>query len=167
MTTGNRTRVVNLRREDYDVYIGRPGNGFDGYFGNPIKTGYLCKLCDQYHERASSTIHCYTNAFYQRIYEDSEFVARVLALRGKRLGCFCAPNACHGDVIAKFLNEEIETTKDGYYLVWVSSVCGKILPAGKGGGYKEGEWVGCMCGNNCRSKLIKWKQPEWDAKNKE
>ena len=28
----NRTRVVNIREEDYDVYIGRAGRGMDGYF---------------------------------------------------------------------------------------------------------------------------------------
>ena len=35
----NRTRVVNIREEDYDVYIGRAGRGMDGYFGNPFRLG--------------------------------------------------------------------------------------------------------------------------------
>jgi len=28
----------------------------------------------------------------------------VLKLAGKRLGCFCKPQACHGDVLADYLN---------------------------------------------------------------
>lgn len=43
--------------------------------------------------------------FADRIEKDSEFKRRVLALKGKRLGCFCKPNACHGDVIADWLNK--------------------------------------------------------------
>ena len=31
------TKVVNLYKEPYEVYIGRSGKGKDGYFGNPIK----------------------------------------------------------------------------------------------------------------------------------
>ncbi|UQA50478.1 DUF4326 domain-containing protein [Vibrio sp. ED002] len=30
--------------------------------------------------------------------------SKVYALSGKRLGCFCKPQACHGDVLADFLN---------------------------------------------------------------
>lgn len=32
-----RTRVVNIRKETCDVYIGRAGYGKDGYFGNPFR----------------------------------------------------------------------------------------------------------------------------------
>ena len=31
-------------------------------------------------------------------------VSRVHELAGKRLGCFCKPSPCHGDVLADFLN---------------------------------------------------------------
>ena len=34
---------------------------------------------------------------------DSEFATRVKGLRGKQLGCFCKPKACHGDVIVEYL----------------------------------------------------------------
>ena len=30
--------------------------------------------------------------------------SQVYKLVGKRLGCFCKPEACHGDVLADFLN---------------------------------------------------------------
>ena len=30
--------------------------------------------------------------------------SKVYSLSGKRLGCFCKPQACHGDILADFLN---------------------------------------------------------------
>lgn len=30
--------------------------------------------------------------------------SKIYSLAGKRLGCFCKPQACHGDVLADFLN---------------------------------------------------------------
>ena len=50
--------------------------------------------------------------FTERIEKDSEFKRRVLALKGKRLGCFCKPKACHGDVIADWLNKMEENEVD-------------------------------------------------------
>lgn len=97
-------RAVNLRREEYDVYIGREGRGHDGYFGNPYRAGYWCPRCRQVHESGGSTLPCYREFFKERISSDSTFLERVLALRGKRLGCFCKPAPCHGDVIAEFVN---------------------------------------------------------------
>lgn len=90
------TRAVNLRREPYDVYIGRAGKGQDGYFGNPYSV-------QQYGERALSL---YASHFQRRLDNDHEFRRRVLELRGKRLGCFCKPRPCHGDVIATWVNEQ-------------------------------------------------------------
>ena len=37
MTEQQTTRVVNIRKEAYDVYIGWEGKGQGGYFGNPIR----------------------------------------------------------------------------------------------------------------------------------
>ena len=33
-----------------------------------------------------------------------EYRRRIEGLRGKTLMCFCKPLACHGDVIAEYLN---------------------------------------------------------------
>lgn len=30
---------------------------------------------------------------------------KVYELAGKRLGCFCKPQACHGDILADYLNQ--------------------------------------------------------------
>lgn len=94
------TRVVNLRREMFDAYIGRAGHGHDGYFGNPFR------LLPG--EARGATIERFRAYFLDRIARDDEFRRRVLALRGKTLGCFCKPAACHGDVIAEWIDSQSE-----------------------------------------------------------
>jgi hypothetical protein len=95
------TKVVNLRKAPYDVYIGRAGRGQDGYFGNPYALG---KDGDR-----DEVLVKYKKYFQNRLDKDPEFFKRVAALAGKTLGCFCKPFACHGDIIVKYLggrNEE-------------------------------------------------------------
>lgn len=104
------TRVVNLRREHFDVYIGRAGRGYDGYFGNPVCVGRRCSECDRVHSTPVSTIPCFTVYFYKRLKDDPEFAKRVEQLRGKTLGCFCKPKPCHGDVISQYLERTTEDT---------------------------------------------------------
>ncbi len=43
-------------------------------------------------------------ARYREDLETSDLVERVGELRGKALGCWCAPEACHGDVLAALAN---------------------------------------------------------------
>lgn len=105
MTTSE-TRVVNLHRELYDVYIGRAGHGFDGYYGNPVVPDKPCPICKSTHAKAGGTLRCYKIYFDKRVSEDLTFRRRVLELRGKVLGCFCSPNPCHGMIIKQWLDEQ-------------------------------------------------------------
>ena len=90
------TNVVNIRISEYDVYIGRAGKGQDGYFGNPFRL--------RANESRGATIDRYREYFYDRLETDPDFKNRIHELKGKTLGCFCKPDACHGDVIAEYLN---------------------------------------------------------------
>jgi hypothetical protein len=102
------TTVVNLQRDPFDVYIGRPGRGEDGHFGNPhVAGGGACPLCVKRHTR-SEAIALFAEYFCDRVRDDA-FRAAVFALRDKRLGCFCAPWPCHGHVIAAFVDNWSET----------------------------------------------------------
>ena len=99
------TTVVNIRLDAYDVYIGRAGRGEDGYFGNPFWLGR--------EEARGATIARFKEYFLERVEKDAVFRARVLALRGKKLGCFCKGRAgpginvpCHGDVIAEWVDAQ-------------------------------------------------------------
>jgi hypothetical protein len=82
--------VVNLRAAPYEVYIGRPGP-----FGNPYSVAK--------HGR-DGALELYRAHFAQRIETDAAFRESVAKLAGKSLGCFCKPAACHGDVIAAWVN---------------------------------------------------------------
>ena len=95
------TKVVNIRREPYEEYIGRAGHGQDGYFGNPHSIGY-CRVCKKNHNRGQS-IEAFREDFYNRVAMDKQFRRRVLELRGKTLGCFCKPLKCHGDVYVEWI----------------------------------------------------------------
>lgn len=78
-------RVVHCKREPFDVYVGRPGP-----WGNPFRIG-------RDGDRAE-VIRKYERWIRAR----PELVARARReLRGKVLGCFCAPLPCHGDVLLR------------------------------------------------------------------
>jgi hypothetical protein len=94
-----RTTVVNIRAEDYEIYIGRKGKGEDGYYGNPF---------DMRNFSRNECLERYQEWFYQRIKSDSVFRENILSLRGKVLGCFCKPKDCHGDIIAEYVNAHFE-----------------------------------------------------------
>lgn len=98
-----RTKVVNLKRESFDIYIGRAGKGRDGYFGNPIR---IERYGDPDH--LVEVLARFRTYFMERVENDPDFRERVLALRGKRLGCFCAPKQCHGDVIVEWIESREE-----------------------------------------------------------
>ena len=90
------TTVVNKRNEKYDVYIGRPS-----VFGNPMRIG------EKIHQKPEpvtreEAVAWYKKYFYNRLETDSEFKQAVESLRGKILGCYCKPLACHGDVIVDY-----------------------------------------------------------------
>ena len=97
------TRVVNMRTDHYDVYIGRPGRGMTGIFGNPYPVGKMCRRCGEFHENRESTLPCFRMYFEEKITNDRAFRLQVMRLRGKTLGCFCKPARCHGDVIVEWL----------------------------------------------------------------
>lgn len=89
--------IVNINRtKKYDVYIGRAGKGLDGYFGNPFPL-------ESFGGDRDACLAAYKTYFLDRVRKDEEFKRRVLALKGKTLGCFCAPDLCHGEVIEEWL----------------------------------------------------------------
>jgi hypothetical protein len=90
------TRAVNVKYEEYDVYIGRQGRGQDGYFGNPFTLSPG--------QARGASLEKYGTYFNDRIKNDAEFRNKVHGLKGKTLGCFCKPYPCHGDIIAEYLN---------------------------------------------------------------
>ncbi|MCF6362378.1 MAG: DUF4326 domain-containing protein [Gammaproteobacteria bacterium] len=84
------TKVVNVDKGDaHDIYIGR---GSD--WGNPYAIGF--------DGDRDEVIRKYEYDFERDFLKSSKEDA--LKLKGKVLGCHCKPAACHGDVIANYLN---------------------------------------------------------------
>ncbi len=112
------TTIVNLANDAYDEYIGRgieyhthmnaegikPGE--NGWLGNPHPIGW-CDICSEYHTRIEC-IKKFKQDFYNKIDADPEFRKSVLTIKGKRLGCYCKPKECHGDVIKEWIESELE-----------------------------------------------------------
>lgn len=86
------TTVVNVRTQACDVYIGRAVRGWPASpFGNPFRvTSEL--------PRGQAIAQ-----YRQWIQSQPALLARLEELRGKRLGCWCKPRACHGDVLVELL----------------------------------------------------------------
>lgn len=79
--------VVHCKRAPFDVYIGRPSK-----WGNPYvigRDGTRAEVIAKYRE--------YLLGF-------PELYSALPELRGKILGCWCAPGPCHGDVLAELAN---------------------------------------------------------------
>lgn len=84
------TTTVVHKREPYDVYIGRPGP-----WGNPFiigKHGSREEVINHFHRWFLNSMD--SNAIWMR--------EHIHELQSKRLGCFCAPQACHGDILAYY-----------------------------------------------------------------
>ena len=82
-----RSTVVHCKRDLYDVYIGRPSK-----WGNPFvigKDGTRDEVIAKYREW---------------LLAQPALVEALPELSGKVLGCWCAPQACHGDVLAELSN---------------------------------------------------------------
>jgi hypothetical protein len=113
------TKVINIKsKELYDVYIGRAGQGQDGYFGNPYilgKDGSREEIMEKYRKY-----------FFQRMCEDTHFRIKIENLENKILGCFCKPEACHGDIIKDYLDNKEKYRKDLEIQVYVGPSPKKI-----------------------------------------
>lgn len=97
--------VVHCKRAKYDVYIGRPSK-----WGNPFEIG---KDGDR-----ETVIRKYR----QWVVMQPHLMAELPELRGKVLGCWCAPKPCHGDVLVSLAN-----TKDQAPVGLPASACSTLL----------------------------------------
>jgi len=94
------TRVINIKKEtQYKNVKSSPGYEYIGrgsYWGNPYSM----------YEEGESRDEVIRKYKYDFDFEKSPYKekSRVYELAGKRLGCFCKPQSCHGDVLADFLN---------------------------------------------------------------
>lgn len=86
--------VVHNKKSAYNIYIGRPSK-----WGNPFSVG------------EDGTREEVIQKYEDWLLTQPHLLESLHELDGKVLGCWCAPKACHGDVLSKFvdiLNGETE-----------------------------------------------------------
>lgn len=94
--------IVNVRKDICDVYIGRDFGGWEGSkFANPFPAGKT----DASRQEA---INKYADWLRGEIRARRITWKELAALDGKRLGCWCSPKPCHGDVLAKFIKVAVK-----------------------------------------------------------
>ena len=91
-----KTSVVHNLHDDFDVYIGRAVPEYEircSKWGNPF---IMLDESDAERDRV-------VDAYPDWIVTQPELMSCLEDLRGKRLGCWCAPRRCHGDVLVELL----------------------------------------------------------------
>jgi hypothetical protein len=88
------SKVVNIKTDHYDVYIGRPSK-----WGNPYshKDGTLAEFKVDTRKEAIDKYEGY-------LLQNGDLINSIHELKGKTLGCWCKPKRCHGDILAKYAN---------------------------------------------------------------
>ena len=91
------TRVVHCKREKYDVYIGRPSKWGNPYSHKPESIASI--LVDSREEAIELYREWITKG------EGQNLLLQLDELKGKTLGCWCKPHACHGDVLVELIEK--------------------------------------------------------------
>lgn len=94
----NKTVVVNIhtingQRPEFDMYIGRAARGFKASeWQNPFREGV--------DGDRSEVVAKYRDYLLK---SRPDLLQKIPDLVGKRLGCWCAPEPCHGDVLVELV----------------------------------------------------------------
>ena len=88
--------VVHCKREEFDVYIGRPSR-----WGNPFS--HQPETIARYRVKTrQEAIDAYRQHLWHKIRSGRIAMEDLADLDQKTLGCWCTPKACHGEVLLEF-----------------------------------------------------------------
>jgi hypothetical protein len=96
-------------------------------------------------------------------------MADIGELTGKVLGCWCAPKACHGDVLVKLANQQAKPVKTGIITkksgLLIATNYVRVVHGGRGD-YVEFERDQIVWGNTTIPKRQRWRleDPNWIEK---
>ena len=102
-------KVVHCKKEKFDVYIGRKLGHNLRHFGNPWS--HLPHASAILVDSRETAIENYRKWIMMEDFLDVEPQRRVWIrkelpnLKGKTLGCYCAPQSCHGDLFEGFIDK--------------------------------------------------------------
>jgi hypothetical protein len=101
---GKKTVVVNIQNgEAYDVYIGRPAP-WKGLPGSPWQNPFRWKGNPPAQWKVKDREEALAK-YESWLRKQPHLLAKLPELEGKRLGCWCSPEPCHGHILAKLLQE--------------------------------------------------------------
>jgi hypothetical protein len=92
------TKVVNLNKEPYDVYIGRGSKWGNPYTTIKDKETLASEIVDTSEEAISK--------YKDYVLSNPDLYNSLDELEGKVLGCFCKPKPCHGDVLLELISQK-------------------------------------------------------------
>lgn len=92
------TRVVNLKNESFDIYIGRGSKWGCPYTIIKDRPTLADFIVDSKEEALAK--------YKEYVLASPELMEALDELEGKVLGCFCKPELCHGDVLLELLSKK-------------------------------------------------------------
>lgn len=95
----NPPTVVNKRRDKYDVYIGRGS-----------KWGNIFEMANRSMQERMRVIEAYRTWIQEPAQQ--HLLDSLDELTNKRIGCFCSPLPCHGDVLVELWKERFENATE-------------------------------------------------------
>ncbi len=104
------TKVVHCQKTSYDIYIGRRANKFH-HFGNPFshRDNTLAAVEVTTREKAIQDFRDWLSGEKWTEIEPERrawILSNIKSLKGKRLGCWCSPLNCHGDVLKELADAQ-------------------------------------------------------------
>jgi hypothetical protein len=109
-------RVSNIRphfsnlkvwtSESSNVYIGRGGIVYiDGVRYPPKASIWANPFRIPQDGTRDEVLDKYEKYIRNKLESDSKLIENLIELKGKNLGCWCAPEPCHGDILVKLIAE--------------------------------------------------------------
>ena len=101
-----KSRVVHCKKEKYNVYIGRPSKWGNPFTHWPDGTTLAKHVVEDREAAVNAYREWITNGDGKHLLNDLHELKG-----GKILGCWCKPQACHGDVLLELLDKSTPQNK--------------------------------------------------------
>ena len=104
-------KVVNIFKQPYDIYIGRKNIDLgleESIWANPFK------------KDINNDKKAFIEKYRQYIISNDILYNKLEELEDKKIGCYCKPKKCHGDILKQLLEEKKDNIK--YYINIFSDV---------------------------------------------
>ena len=91
----NKTKVVHINKEPFDVVISRPskwGNPYTHIDDRKTRAEFIVKTRKEAIEK-----------YREYILSKPELLADLHELKDKTLACWCKPKSCHGDILIELI----------------------------------------------------------------